>query len=110
MPGNASDGRSLENLIRIEAPAGSVAWTVIYTVPQGTRFVLTGASVSDGLLILSSNGDYDSRFAYEQRVEIGSGGGFAARYPDGLAFEGGEQIHRLDGEYTILSGYLIPDE
>ncbi len=114
-PGNASDGRSLENLIRIETETNpSSSSTAIYTVPSNTTFILTGAAGAQALdstpvmvgLDLSDTGTSPStRFISLRDV--------SSLFPDGIVFHAGEAIlanNNCCQTLVTLSGYLIPDE
>ena len=136
-PGNASDGRSLANLVTIAGalPAGTPCVSVTYSngtfvygpsafdVPEGTRFVLTGihfTSDADYIRIVPEGTELaKSDFGNGQSLRS-----FAQTFPDGLVIEAGRSIlFNRPGSplcsnsgtvgaarLPLLAGYLIPDE
>ena len=107
--GSSGDGRTLGNLTAIDFQVSGAATTVVYTVPEGARFILTGVSSANSLNVYRGTalGDF--------RVIMNANNGettLSPRFPDGVPFESGEgvAIYPYGTNLTgILVGYLIPD-
>ena len=104
--GSSSDGRTLGNLTAIGFQIlYADTRTVVYTVPEGARFILTG---------LSRNGLSNYLAVYRGTALIAldeNGNVISQRFPAGVPFESGEDVALAAqaGSSGIIVGYLIPD-
>ena len=115
-PGSAAGGRSLANLITIKWGYEFNWPRTVYTVPEGKRFILTGAVMNDDdsrLWVKFGEGDdeallapigYVSYFSMvNERHNL-----FTDLFPDGFVFEAGESVWVRNEWQGAISGYLIP--
>ena len=126
-PGNASDGRSLQNLVRIGGSTEglpcsasvvipnnpSYSDTEVYKVPLGTRLIISsiesGSYEGDGeLWIFSPNGEQTALanrpFGWQSSHGDAYTATFAESYPAGFPVESGVYITRTMETYSSNSG------
>ena len=105
--GSSGDGRTLGNLTAIDFQIYGYGYSVaevVYTVPEGARFILTGLSPGTNASLLVYRGTTIIMNDYGNNA-------LNPRFPAGVPFESGEAV-ALSSQYNssgILVGYLIPD-